>query len=73
MTPAKVQEMYGGGGGGGGEYYVPDSSETVGGCSNVDTVTWGCCESDVNLTTILHGSDCCGDDQTEITAPGSVH
>ncbi len=60
LTPAKVQAMYGGGGG---DYYVVEQSEPIGGCSNVDTVTWGCCESDVNVTTILHGADCCGEIQ----------
>ncbi len=65
LTPAKVQAMYGGGGGG--EYYTPpESSETIGGCSNVDTVTWGCCESDVNVTTILHGTECCGETEPPV-------
>ncbi len=59
LTPAKAQSLYGGGGGG--YYTLPEESQTIGGCSNVDTVTWSCCESDVNVTTILAGSDCCGE------------
>jgi hypothetical protein len=68
LTPAKVQALYGGGGDG--DYYVIEESEPIGGCSNVDTRTWGCCESDVNVTTILHGTECCGETEGPLPDPG---